>query len=185
MKLLETRAQNLLNRCLQPVATEINELDWKAALSENTDRLAQHLCAFSNESHGGFLVFGLNNEGLPTGLTKQEGDGIIHRLGNIARHNLALPATLEHFWGQVRGIPVLIIYVHEVTDKPAYPRNGTVYDSFKRSAGQTVRMSRQEVKQVIAKSHGISFEDQIAITGLSIDDVLNTLDYDSYFQLTK
>jgi len=66
-----------------------------------------------------------------------------------------------------------------------YPRNGTAYDSYTRSAGQTVKMSRSEVKQLIAKTHGICFEEQIAATGLSVDDVLNKLEYDSFFQLSR
>ena len=154
---LQTRAKELVNRCLQPVPCEINELDWKAALSDKSERLAQHLSAFSNQPHGGFLLFGLHNDGSPSGLTKQEGDSIIHTLGNISRNNLVPPVSLEHFWGDVEDTPVLFIFVHEGTDTPVYPRNGDMFDAYKRSAGQTVKMSRHEVKQLIAKSHGISF----------------------------
>lgn len=185
MNPLETRAKSLLHRCLNPVPTEINELDWKTFLSEKSERLAQHLSAFANQPQGGFIVFGVNNGGIPTGLSKPEGDEIIRKLGNITRHNLAQPAALDHFWLEIQGTPVLVVFVPEGTDKPVYPRSGTVYDSFQRSAGQTVKMTRLEVKQLIAKTQGICFEEQIALTGLSVDDVLNTLDYDSYFQLSK
>jgi predicted HTH transcriptional regulator len=185
MNPFEPRVKELLHRCLNPVPTEINELDWKAALSEKSERLAQHLSAFANQSQGGFLIFGITNDGNPTGLSKLEGDEIIQKLGNIARNNLAQPVTLDHFWLEIKATPVLVVFIPEGLDKPVYPRSGTVYDSYKRSAGQTVKMTRLEVKQFIAKTHGICFEEQIAETGLSIDDILNKLDYDSYFQLSK
>ncbi|MDR3260877.1 MAG: ATP-binding protein [Tannerella sp.] len=31
-------------------------------MSPKTDRLAQHLCAFSNQEGGGFLVYGVNDD---------------------------------------------------------------------------------------------------------------------------
>jgi ATP-dependent DNA helicase RecG len=54
MKNWETRALDLLERTLNPVPTEINELDWKSTLSDKSERLAQHLSAFSNLPGGGF-----------------------------------------------------------------------------------------------------------------------------------
>ena len=64
-------------------------------------------------------------------------------------------------------------------------RGKAIYDSYYRSAGQTVKMSPQEVKQMIAESQGLQFHEQIALTKASADDVLKLLDYNSYFQLTK
>ncbi|WP_368677838.1 ATP-binding protein [[Flexibacter] sp. ATCC 35208] len=43
--------------------TEINELDWKSTLSDKSDRLAQHLSAFSNLPGGVFLIFGVYDDG--------------------------------------------------------------------------------------------------------------------------
>lgn len=185
MNSTETRLKELLHRSIHPMPVELNELDWKAALSEKSERLAHHLSAFANQPQGGFLVFGIDASGAAIGISKSEGDDIIHKLGNIARHNMAQPLTLEHFWTELDSKPVLAVHIPEGTDKPIYPRNGTVYDAYKRSAGQTVKMSRNEVKQLIAETHGISFEEQIAVTGLSVDDVFKLLDYDSYFQLSK
>jgi predicted HTH transcriptional regulator len=185
MNPFEARVKELLHRSLNPVPTELNELDWKSSLSEKSDRIAQHLSAFANQSQGGFLIFGINNDGILVGLSKSEGDEIVHKLGNIARNNLAQPTALEHFWLEIKGLSILAVFIPEGADKPVYPRSGTVYDAYKRSAGQTVKMTQFEVKQLIAKTHGMCYEEQIAITDLSIDDVLNKLDYDSYFQLLK
>lgn len=53
---------DVLHRSLQPIPQELNEIDWKGGLSNKTDRLAQHICAFANLSGGGFLVFGINDD---------------------------------------------------------------------------------------------------------------------------
>jgi hypothetical protein len=48
MNPIENRLKELLNRSLNPVPSELNDLDWKSALSDKSDRLAQHLSAFAN-----------------------------------------------------------------------------------------------------------------------------------------
>ncbi|MCF0189375.1 MAG: putative DNA binding domain-containing protein, partial [Bacteroidaceae bacterium] len=58
----KTNALDALHRSLYPMPQELNEIDWKAGLSNKTERLAQHLCAFSNLKGGGVLVFGVNDD---------------------------------------------------------------------------------------------------------------------------
>ena len=78
------RAIKSLKDSLYPIPTELNEIDWKSSLSEKTDRLAQHLCAFSNLEDGCFLVFGVRDDASLLSLTKETAYGIIQKLGNIA-----------------------------------------------------------------------------------------------------
>jgi predicted HTH transcriptional regulator len=160
-------------------------MDWKSGLSPKSNRLAQHLCAFSNLSGGGFLVYGVNDDAGLFSITKEQTDEIIKTLGNIARNNLAQPVVLEHATISFEGFSLLFIYISESIEKPVYLRGGTIYDSYHRSAGQTVKMSRQEIKQLIAESQGMLFHEQTALESATADDVLNMLDYDCYFQLTK
>lgn len=75
------------------------------------------------------------------------------------------------------------MYVPESSDKPVYPRSGTVYDSYTRSAGQTRKMTRSEVARLIATSSGGSFETESASQALSTDEVIKRLDIQSYFDL--
>ena len=42
------KALDALHRSLYPVPQELNEIDWKSGLSDKTDCLAQHICAFAN-----------------------------------------------------------------------------------------------------------------------------------------
>ncbi|MDE6562073.1 MAG: ATP-binding protein [Muribaculaceae bacterium] len=56
------KALDALHRSLYPVLQELNEIDWKSGLSNKTDRLAQHICAFANLNGSGVMVFDVNDE---------------------------------------------------------------------------------------------------------------------------
>ncbi|MDO8999786.1 MAG: ATP-binding protein [Bacteroidota bacterium] len=170
---------------MDPIPQELNEIDWKSDLSDNTDRLAQHLCAFANHQEGGYLAYGINNDGSPAPLEKNAIDVIVQKLGNIARNNLSTALSIDHTVIEFRGNPVLIIYIHEVNDKPVHLRGKDLHYSYKRSAGQTVKLSAQEIKFLISISSGIDFESQITAFNISSDDVVKLLDYDSYFRMLE
>ena len=178
------KAIKCLNDSLYPIPTELNEIDWKSGLSSKTERLAQHLCAFSNLEGGGFLVYGLNDDATMFSVTKANADEIIRKLGNIALNNLSQSIKIQHNTIEYNDNALLFIYIPEQMGKPVFLRGKTIYDSYHRSAGQTVKMNPNEVKQMIAESHGMLFHEQIAFTGATADDVLRLLDYDCYFQLT-
>jgi predicted HTH transcriptional regulator len=178
-------AKQLLTKSLHPVPQELNEIDWKSGLSDKSERLAQHISAFANYPNGGYLAFGINNDGTPNPLDKTEMDTIVQKLGNIARNNLAQPVGIEHIVADYKGNAVLFIYIPEHTDKPVHLRGSDIFESYKRSAGQTVKLSRHEVKQLIAISTGFDFESQIAMHNVSGDDIMKLLDYDSYFTLQE
>ena len=57
----QDKAVKLLENSLSPIPQELNRIDWKCALSDKSERLAQHLCAFSNTENGGYIVFGIND----------------------------------------------------------------------------------------------------------------------------
>ena len=61
-------------------------------MSQKSDKVAQHLSAFSNLQAGGFLVFGVSDQGVrETGYTE-----IIKKLGNIARESLTPSVAIDH-----------------------------------------------------------------------------------------
>jgi len=178
-------AMQLLHRSLNPIPQELNEIDWKSGLSDKSERLAQHISAFANHPLGGYLAFGIGNDGSSKPLSKNEMDDVVQKLGNIARNNLAQPIGIEHAVADFNNAPVLFVRIPEHQDKPVHLRGGDIYKSYKRSAGQTVKLSRQEVKQLIALSSGIDFESQTALNKVNNDEVLKQLDYDSYFRLSE
>jgi len=57
-------ASQLLEKSLNPLPHELNELDWKVDVSsKGAQNLAKHISAFANYTHGGYLVFGIDDHG--------------------------------------------------------------------------------------------------------------------------
>ena len=177
------RAITILKDSLYPIPTELNELDWKSGLSEKTERLAQHISAFANLKGGGILVFGVHNDGTCFDLTKEEVDKTVQTLGNIALNNLVYSIQIEHSVIAFEGHSLLFVYIPEQSEKPVYLRGKDIFSSYHRSAGQTVKMSRSQVKAMIASSQGTTFEKQIAMYGLTKDDVLRFLNYKALYHI--
>lgn len=122
---------------------ELNEIDWKSGLSNKTDRLAQHMCAFANLKWGGVMVFGVSDGAAFEFLTKEDVEEIAKKLGNLTKNNLAWSIQLEHAVLDFEGHPVFFVHIPEQQNKPVYLRGRDIYDSYIRSAGHTVRMSRE------------------------------------------
>jgi len=177
------KAIKILKDSLYPIPSELNELDWKSGLSDKTERLAQHLSAFSNMKGGGILVYGVHNDGTCFDMTKEEIDKTVQTLGNIAQNNLVYSIPIEHSVMEFEGHTLLFIYIPEQADKPVHLRGKDIYASYHRSAGQTVKMSRNQVKALIAASQGITFEQQIARDNLSKEDVLKYLNYNALYRI--
>jgi ATP-dependent DNA helicase RecG len=181
----EKIAIDFLNKSLKPVPSELNEIDWKEHLSDNTERLSQHLSAFANTAGGGFLVFGIDKDSNLKPISKEEAESIVSKLGNIARNSLIEPISLEHSIMEYENIPLLFVHVPESPEKPVHLRSGDMSNSYKRNAGQTVKITRTELRHLISTSIGISFETQTALSSISNDNILTLLDYDTYFILQQ
>ena len=179
------KAMILLNRSLKPIPQEINEIDWKGGLSDNNERLAQHLCAFSNLTGGGILVYGINNDATFVELSQEEIEHITIKLDNIAQNRLAMPIQLEHAVMDYEGHALLFIHIPESQEKPMYLRGKDMYDCHIRSAGHTVKASRSKVRSLVAISDGINYEARIAKHGLSSVEVLRSLNFKKLFELLK
>lgn len=177
------RAIRLLKDSLEPIPSELNELDWKSGLSSKTDRLAQHLSAFSNHLYGGILVYGVNDDGALFSVSKEQVDEIVRKLGNIAYNNLSSHIQIEHSVQCYNGYNLLFIYIPEETEKPVHLRGKDIYASYYRSGGQTLKMSSKQVQALIAKSRGVSFEEGAALEHLTQEQVLDLLDYQTLYNL--
>lgn len=183
MKDWKDLAIKILKDSLHPIPHELSEMDWKSGLSSKTDRLAQHICAFANHSGGGMFAFGLNDDGFFCSMTKSLIDEITKKLGNIAHNNLSSSIDIDHAVLSYEDHPVLFVYVPEQREKPIHLRSKDIRESYCRSNGQTVRMSDLQVRNMLATSQGLAFEERIAKDGLSKEKVLSLLDYKKFFEL--
>lgn len=179
------KALMLLDRSLKPVPQELNEIDWKGGLSNDNERLAQHLCAFSNYFGGGILVFGVNNDASFSQMTQEEIERIVSKLDNIAQNRLFMPIQLDHEVMDYEGHALLFVYIPETREKPMYLRGKDIYDCHIRSAGHTVKASRQQVRMMVADSEGVRYEERIAKHEQTGAEVLRLLNYKKLFELLK
>jgi predicted HTH transcriptional regulator len=177
------RAISLLKDSLEPVPSELNEIDWKSDLSDKSERLAQHISAFANNLYGGVLVFGVHDDGSLFSLEKDKIDDIVRKLGNIASNNLSHHIQIEHAVLQYKGENLLFVFIPEEQSKPVHLRGKDIYASYYRSGGQTLKMSPKQVQMMIAKSIGICFEENHAIENITEDKVLSLLDYQAMYRL--
>ena len=171
------KALILLDKSLKPIPQELNEIDWKGGLSDDKERLAQHICAFSNLIGGGILVFGVNNDASFADMTQELIERTVLRLDNIAQNRMFMPIQIEHAVMEYDEHPLLFIYIPECREKPMRMRGSDIYSSYIRSAGHTVRMSPKQARLLIAESEGVNYEERIAKRGLTSDEVLSLLNY--------
>lgn len=172
------KAKQALHDSLHPIPAELNLIDWKSGLSPNTQRLAQHICAFANEPGGGFFAFGVEDSGYDfCSFSREEGEEIVKKMGNIAANNLCLPIKVEHQISEFEGHPVLFFHIPEQSIKPVYLRGQDIYEAYYRTAGSTRKMPKHVVNRLLAQQQGIAFEEMTARTCQSIDEILSMVDY--------
>ena len=179
----QEKALALLERTLKPIPQELNEMDWKGGLSNDKERLVQHISAFSNLSGGGTLVFGIHNDATFAELMQAEIEKTVTRLDNIAQNRMSMPIQIEHAVLEYEGHPLLFVHIPEAREKPVHLRGGDIYNCYIRSAGHTVKAARQFVRRLVAESEGVTYEERSAKSGLTPDEVLRLLDYHKAFEL--
>lgn len=185
MKNWLNRALALLMGSLEPPRHELNELDWKAALSPDKKRLAEHLSALSNYPGGGFLIYGVDNAGSPVGISDVEVEQALNQLANLGRNAVEPPLVLDHAIENYADTRLLFVYVHESPVKPVHLRGKGLERAFIRSGGTTRVASRQEIGTLMLNSRTPRWEELRAsmlldeatlLERLSVDPILTMLD---------
>jgi ATP-dependent DNA helicase RecG len=97
-----------------------NGLDWKARLSDNKDRVTEHLIAFANHPNGGYLVYGIDDAGgKPMGVNAEQAEEIIGRLTNLGRDAVEPPLILDHAILDYDNVPLLFVFICDMrTSRP-------------------------------------------------------------------
>lgn len=121
-KLWLESAQQCLEECLVPVPHEVNELDWKVRLSENKERLTEHIIASANHPDGACLVFGVADDGQPEGIDAEAVAQISNTLANLGRDAVEPCVAIDHGVIQFRNVPLLFVRVPEHLAKPVHRR---------------------------------------------------------------
>ena len=179
------RAVALLHASLDPPRHELNELDWKSALSPDKRRLAEHLAALANQPGGGFLVYGVANDGALVGIAAEGVEQTMNQLANLGREALEPPLTLDHAVETVTAVRLLFVQVRESAIKPVHLRGKSLEDAFIRSGGTTRRAARSEVGHMMLHSRTPRWEELHASTLLADEALLEALDIDPILALLE
>ena len=170
------RARALLEESLRPPRQEPNELDWKSSLSPDKQRLCEHLAAFANHPGGGYLVFGVDADGIPRSLSQQVVGEIVNHLANLGREGVEPPLGLDHAILRMDSADVLVVRIPESTVKPVHLRGKELGRTFIRSAGTTRAASRQELGGLLLHSRIPRWEESRATVLLTDAELLQRLD---------
>lgn len=176
MKIWLTKAIELLKASLQPPRHELNELDWKAALSPDKKRLTEHLSAFSNWPGGGFLVFGIESAGTQVGVDETQVETMVNKLANLGREALEPAIALDHAVESYGAVRLLFVHIPESSIKPVHVRGKSIEHAFIRSGGTTRLASRQEIGALMLHSRMPRWEElraSILLTDAELADCLN------------
>lgn len=184
MKSWEDDARKWLAYSLDPLPQELNEIDWKSSLSPNNKKLAQHISAFANHHGGGYLAFGVDDDGEVVGVSREQVDSIIERLSSISRDSLTPQVALDYVVSDYNGRAVLFVKLIESRNKPVH-LGTSVELSFIRTGGTTRQAGRQELGALMLNSRQITWEQLYASQTMTAQEVFNALDYRKMFELLK
>lgn len=176
MKTWSAKALELLQASLKPPRHELNELDWKTEISQDKERLTEHLSAFANYPGGGFLVFGVDRVGNPVGIAEEQVSTTINQLASLGRDALEPPVLLDNAIETYDNNRLLFIHINESSVKPVHRRGKSIEHAFVRSGGTTRKASRQDIGNLMLQSRTPHWEELRASVLLSDEEVVARLD---------
>jgi predicted HTH transcriptional regulator len=185
MKLWLAKAMDFLKASLEPPKHELNELDWKGALSPDKKRLSEHLSALANLPGGGFLVFGVDNTGTAVGVDEASIETTMNKLANLGRQAMEPPLALDHAVESYGPVRLLFVHVPESTVKPVHLRGKSLDHAFIRSGGTTRAASRQEIGAMMLHSRTPRWEELHASLLLTDQEMLAHLNAEPILKMLE
>lgn len=172
-----SRAEETLRACLNPIAIETNELDWKMDVSSNKERIIEHLIAFANYPNGGFLVFGIRNtDSHLEGVNQVQAETIIGQLTNLGRDGIEPPLAIDHAILDVNHVALLFVYIPAQMSLPVHRRGKSIEETWIRAGATTRKASKQEVARLMLGSQALKWEDLYASGVLDAQEVTSRFD---------
>lgn len=180
-----TKAVELLKASLGSPRHELNELDWKTALSPDKKRLTEHLSALANHPGGGSLVFGVDAAGIPHNVDAETVEMTVNRLANLGRDGLEPSVALDHAVADYGSVRLLFVHVAESAVKPVHLRGKGLEEAFIRSGGTTRKASRQEIGTLMLNSRTPRWEELHASVLLSDAELVEALSVAPIFKMLE
>ena len=137
--------------------TELNHLDFKESLSNNTERWVEHINAFGNTQGGGAFVFGINKHFncVKRSLNLEE---ISTKVSNLAKDRQEPSLSVDIHLIPIKGQKILCIHIHEGIASPVFIKDRSPFGGracFLRNGSQTIAMSVNGIRDRLAQSRDI------------------------------
>ena len=145
----------------------------------NIDSLASEMVAFSN-SGGGQVFIGINENGAPVGLTREDMGRLNQMVSNAASQSVRPPINPITENVQLTEGLVMVLTVLDGIRKPYMDNNGSIWT---KSGADKRKVTAQEEMQRMFQSAGLIHADEVPANGLTIADL--DLDYFRDFVLKE
>jgi predicted HTH transcriptional regulator len=162
--------ENLITDAINSKA-EYNFLDFKKTLSEDNERLKEHINAYGNLERGGCFVIGVDQY-TPVGLS-DNWDEIIKRISSLAKNSQEPSLGVNVFPIVVEKKKLLCLHVLPAKSKPVFIKDRAPLGGracFKRSGSSTISMSMQEIKDLLSRAQEFYYDESI-VNDISLDDL--------------
>ena len=167
-------SQHWKNRIAEALETqcEQNDIDFKEDLSENNARLKEHINALAHCTGGGALVFGVNArfQKSDRNLNSEE---IIARITNLAHDTQEPPIDVEVHQISTNLGKLLCLHILPPKTRPVFIIDKSPFGGqacFKRTGSQTVAMTVEEIRNLLATTQMVSF-DEGTVEGGTLTDL--------------
>ena len=142
-----------------------------------SDSIAQEMVAFSN-SHGGYLIIGVNDDGSISGLNAEDISRINQLVSNASTEHMRPPIapTTQNF-NFPNGM-VMLVHIPEGISKPYMDKNLHVYV---RSGADKRKVTAREELQRIFQQTALIYADELPVANTSIKDVDMTV-FSQFFE---
>ncbi|MFA6036811.1 MAG: ATP-binding protein [Legionellales bacterium] len=162
--------ENLIKDAIHSKA-EYNFLDFKKALSEDNERLKEHINAFGNLERGGCFVIGVDQY-IPVGLS-DNWDETIKRISSLAKNSQEPSLDVNVFPLSIENKKLLCLHILPAKSKPVFindraPLGGRA--CFKRTGSSTIAMSAQEIKDLLSHAQEFYYDESI-VNDADLDDL--------------
>lgn len=129
---------------------ENKNYDFKQLLPENK-KIAQEACAFANTVGGGLMLVGVDDKGVPRGISRDEIDGMQLRIYQVVTDNCKPPPIVECIPFEAPDRPekkIVVVRIAEIERKPCM-YDGKVYIR----AGASARPANSdEIRRIVLAS---------------------------------
>ncbi len=146
---------------------EDNEVDFKKTLSEDNDRLKEHINAMGNNPNGGLFVFGIDKD-FEVSNDSIDTDKIIKHITYLAgdTQEPALNIQIHHLTREgisLIGTAILPPETRPVFIKDRSPLGGQA--CYKRSGSSTIAMRIGEIRELLARSQQFNPDEELVQEG--------------------